>query len=77
MDLFERYTLPSVMAYSKYWKVMPQFVPLNALHASICTFPVGAVQAKRLRIFVQLKFVWEKMKMGVTYVHIEHATGKW
>ena len=65
------------MAYNKYWKVIPQFVPLNGLHGNICTFRVGAVQTERLRIFVQLKFVWEKMKMGVTYTHIGRATGKW
>ena len=47
--------------------------PLNGLHANICTFRVGAVQAKGLRIFVQLKFAWEKMKMGVTYV--DHTQG--
>ena len=50
------------MAYSKYWKVIPQFVPLNGLHANICTLRVGAVQTERLRIFVQLKFAWDKMK---------------
>ena len=48
------------MAYSKYWKAIPQFVPLNGLHANSFTFFVGAVQTERLRIFVQLKFVWEK-----------------
>ena len=65
------------MAYSKHWKVIPQFVPLNDLHENICVFRVGAVQAERLRIFVQLKFVWEKIKMGVTYAHIGRSTGKW
>ena len=34
------------------------------------------VQAERLRIFVQLKLVWEKMIMGITYAHIERSTGK-
>ena len=52
------------MAYSKYWKVIPQFVPLNDLHGNICTFRVGTVQTECLRIFVQIKFVWEKMKHG-------------
>ena len=67
------------MAYSKYWKVIPQFVPLNGLHANIFTFRVGAVQTERLRIFVQLKFVWENIKMSVTSAaaHIERATAKW
>ena len=55
------------MAYNKHWKVIPQFVPLNDLHKNICVFRVGAVQAERLRIYVHLKFVWEKIKMGVTY----------
>ena len=50
------------MAYSKHLKGIPQFVPLNALHENICVFRVGPVQAERLRIFVQLKFVWEKLK---------------
>ena len=52
------------MAYSKHWKVIPQFVPLNDRHENICTFRVGAVQEERLRIFVQLKFVWEKNENG-------------
>ena len=65
------------MAYSKHWKVIPQFVPMNALHENICVFRVGSVQAERLRIFVQLRFVWEKIKIGVTYAHIERSTGKW
>ena len=77
IDHFERSSLLSVMPYSKQWKVIPQFVPLNDLHENICTFRVGAVQEERLRIFVQLKFVREKIKMGVTYAHIELATGKW
>ena len=74
---FERNSLFSVMAYSKFWKVIPQFVPLKGLHAKIFTFRVGAMQTERLRILVQLKFVREKMKMGVAYAHIERATGKW
>ena len=65
------------MAYSKHWKVIPHFVPLNDFHENICVFRVGAVQAERLRIFVQLKFVLEKMKMCITYAHIERSTGKW
>ena len=56
--IFERNSLLSVMAYSKHWKVIPQFVPLNDLHENICSLWVGAVQTERLRIFVQLKFVW-------------------
>ena len=63
------------MAYSKHWKVIPQFVPLNGFHPNFLTFRVGAVQTEHLRIFVQLKFVWKKIKMGVTYAHIERATG--
>ena len=49
----------------------------NSLLENICVFRVSAVQAERLRIFFQLKFVCEKMKMGVTYAHIERSTGKW
>ena len=36
--LFSRKTL------SNYWKVVPQFVPLNGLHADICILWLGAVQ---------------------------------
>ena len=61
------------MAYSKYWKVIPQCVPMNGIHANIYTFRVGAVQTERFRIFVQLKFVWENIKMSA---HIERATSK-
>ena len=56
---------------------MPQFVPLNGLYANICTFRVGAVQTECLYTYIQSKFVWEKMKIGITYAHIERATGKW
>ena len=52
------------MAYSKYWEVIPQFVPLKGLHANILLFESGAVQTERLRIFVQLKFVLEKNENG-------------
>ena len=45
-----------------YWEVIPQFVPLNGLHTDICFLRIGAVQAERVYIFVQWKFVWEKIK---------------
>ena len=59
-----------------YWKVIPQFVPLNGLHADITVLWIGAVQAERVYISVQRKFVLEKIKMSVTSAHIECATGK-
>ena len=33
---------------------------MNGLHANICVLRIGAVQAERVYIFVQWKFVWEK-----------------
>jgi len=39
--------------------VVPQFAPLNGLLADICVLRIGAVQAERVYIFVQWKFVWE------------------
>ena len=33
---------------------------MNGLHANICVLQIGAVQAERVYIFVQWKFVWEK-----------------
>ena len=50
------------MTLRNYWKVIPQFEPLNGLHADICFLQIGAVQAERVYIFVQRKFVWEKLK---------------
>ena len=52
-------------------------MPLNGLHADICVLRIGAVQAKRVYIFVQWKFVWKKIKMNVTSAYIELCvTGK-
>ena len=67
------------MAYSKYWKVIQQFAPLNDLHANICTFQIGAVQTERLHIFVQLKFVREKFKWAQLpqTLNTQRRTGKW
>ena len=48
------------MTSCNYWKVIPQFVPLNGVY-----------------IFVQWKFVWEKIKTSVTSAYIACATGKW
>jgi len=45
---------------------------LTGLHADICVLQIeiGAVQAERIYIFVQWKFVWEKIK---TIPHTLHA----
>ena len=56
--------------------MIPQFVPLNGLHAGICVLRIGAVQAERIYISVQWKFVWEKIKMSVTFAYIECTNGK-
>ena len=56
--------------------MIPQFVPLNRLHTDISVLRIGAVQAERVYILVQWKFVWEKIKMTVTSAYIERATGK-
>ena len=45
-------------------------------HADICVLQIGAVQVERGYVFVQWKFVWEKIKMSVTSAYIERATGK-
>ena len=50
---------------------------MNGLHANICVLRIGAVQAERVYIFVQRKFVREKIKMSVTSAYIECATGNW
>ena len=65
------------MASCSYWKAIPQFVPLNDLHADICFLRIGAVEVERVYIFVQWKFVWEKIKTTVTSTHIACASGKW
>ena len=49
---------------------------MNGLHVDICVLRIGAVQVERVYIFVQRKFVWEKIKMSVTSAHIECATIK-
>ena len=77
IDIFERNNSFSRMTSCNYWKVIPQFVPLNGLHADICVLRIGAVQAERAYIFLQWKFVWEKIKTSVTSTYIECATGKW
>ena len=50
------------MTSRNYWKVIPQFEPLNGLHKDISVLRIGAVQAECVYIFVQRKFVWEKLK---------------
>ena len=42
-------------------QVIPQFVPLNGLHAGISVLRIGAVQAECVYMSVQWKFVWEKL----------------
>jgi len=44
---------------------------MNGLHANICVLRIDAVQVERVYIFVQWKFVWEKIKMSVTSAYIE------
>ena len=51
-------------------------MPLDGLHTDICVLRIGAVQAERGYVFVQWKFVWEKIEMSVTSAYIEFATGK-
>ena len=73
---FERNISFSRVTLYNYWKVIPQFVPLDGLHTDICVLRIGAVQAERGYVFVQWKFVWEKIEMSVTCAYIECATGK-
>ena len=61
------------MTVCNYWKVIPQFVPLNDLHADICVLQIGAVQAERVYTFVQWKFVWETIKTSVTSAYTLHT----
>ena len=64
------------MTYSNYWKVIPQFAPLNGLHADICILRIGTVQAECLCIFVQWKFVG-KIIMSVPSAYIECINGSY
>ena len=48
---------------------------MNGLHVNICVLRIGAVQAERVYIFLQWKFVWEKIIINVTSPYIECATG--
>ena len=61
------------MTVCNYWKVIPQFVPLNDLHADICVLQIGAVQAERVYTFVQWKFVRETIKTSVTSAYTLHT----
>ena len=76
LTFFERNISFSRVTLYNYWKVIPQFVPLDGLHTDICVLRIGAVQAERGYVFVQWKFVWEKIEMSVTSAYIEFATGK-
>ena len=72
-DLCERNSSFSKIPLCNYWKVIPHFVPLNGLHADICVLQIGSVQAERVYIFVQWKFIWEK---NVTSAYIEWEYGR-
>ena len=52
-DLFERNSSFSRITSCNYWKVTPQFVPLNGLHADICVLRISTVQSECVYIFVQ------------------------
>ena len=65
------------MTLCNYWKVTPQFVPLTGLHTDICVLQIGAVQAERVFIFVQMEVCMGKIKTSVTSAYIACATGKW
>ena len=65
------------MTLCNYWKIIPQFVPLNGFHTDICVLRISAVQAEHVYIFVQWKFVLEKLKRALTSAYIACATGKW
>ena len=55
------------MTLCNYWKAIPQFVPLNGFHTDICVLRISAVQAEHVYIFVQWKFVLEKIKKSVNF----------
>ena len=61
------------MTSCNYWKVIPQFVPLNSLHADICVLRIGAAQAERVYIFRQWKFVWEKNYIAHVHAQLENG----
>ena len=42
------------------------YVPVVPLHAETAIVRIDSAHAKHFCIFVQLKFVWEKLEMGVT-----------
>ena len=50
IDLFERNSSFSRMTLCNYWKVIPQFVPLNDLCADNCILQIGTVQAARVHL---------------------------
>ena len=47
---------------------------MNGLHANICVLRIGAVQAEYVYIFVQWKFVWEKIKISTLNAQLETGT---
>ena len=64
-DLFERNSSFFRMTLCKHWKVIPQFVPLNSLHAGI-VLRIGAVQVECLHIFFNESLYGKRIKMSVT-----------
>ena len=63
---FERNSSFSRMTLCDYWKVIPQFVPLNGLHSDICVLRTDPVRAECPYSFVQWQFAWDKIKMSIT-----------
>ena len=55
---------------------MPQFAPLNGLHADISVLQIGAVQAEARLHFCSMEVDMGKIKMSVTSAYIECTTGK-
>ena len=68
----------SRMTSCKYWKVIPQFVPLNGLHADIdiCILQIRAVQAECLHIFFSMEVCIGKELKWVCNFHI-HWMHNW
>ena len=59
MNLFERNSSFSGMTSCKYWKVIPQFVPLNSLHASILNFCPHSVYHSGMQLQPATDRTWQ------------------
>ena len=58
---------------------MPQFVPLNGVHADTCFLRIGAVHVYKWSAFTVLfngSLYGKKIKLSVTSAYIECLTGK-